>query len=111
MNDFVLTTLMYHYVREPGDHAQAESGILGLSPERFEAQIDYLTRHYEMIAWPDLRANLLGQRELPRNACLLTFDDGVSDHYLNVFPILRERGLSGLFFVLARGGQRHGAGP
>jgi peptidoglycan/xylan/chitin deacetylase (PgdA/CDA1 family) len=102
MSDFVLTTLMYHYVREPGDRAEAGSGIPGLSPQRFEAQVDYLARHYTMIAWPDLRAHLLGQRELPRNACLLTFDDGVSDHYLNVFPLLRERGLSGLFFILAR---------
>jgi peptidoglycan/xylan/chitin deacetylase (PgdA/CDA1 family) len=32
----------------------------------------------------------------------LTFDDGLRDHYLNVFPLLRARGLSGLFFMLAR---------
>jgi peptidoglycan/xylan/chitin deacetylase (PgdA/CDA1 family) len=39
---------------------------------------------------------------LPPNACTLTFDDGLSDHYLNVYPRLRERGISGLFFALAR---------
>jgi peptidoglycan/xylan/chitin deacetylase (PgdA/CDA1 family) len=55
-----------------------------------------------MIAWPDLQAYLLGQRALPLNACLLTFDDGTCDHYINVFPSLRTRGLSGLFFALAR---------
>ncbi len=102
MTNFSLTTLMYHYVHAPGDRAEAGSGIPGLSPERFAAQLDDFMRHYTMIAWPDLRAHLLGQGQLPPNACLLTFDDGTCDHYINVFPSLRERGLSGLFFVLAR---------
>jgi peptidoglycan/xylan/chitin deacetylase (PgdA/CDA1 family) len=102
MTDFALTTLMYHYVHAPGDCAEAGSGIPGLSPERFAAQLDYLAQHYTMIAWPDLRAYLLGQGALPPNACLLTFDDGTCDHYINVFPSLRTRGLSGLFFALAR---------
>ncbi|MFL5805724.1 MAG: polysaccharide deacetylase family protein [Roseiflexaceae bacterium] len=102
MTDFALTTLMYHYVRAPGDRAEAGSGIPGLSPERFAAQLDSFVQHYTMIAWPDLRAYLLGLRALPPNACLLTFDDGTCDHYINVFPSLRERGLSGLFFALAR---------
>jgi peptidoglycan/xylan/chitin deacetylase (PgdA/CDA1 family) len=55
-----------------------------------------------MIAWPDLRDCLSGARSLPSRACLLTFDDGVRDHYLNVFPKLSARRLSGLFFALAR---------
>jgi peptidoglycan/xylan/chitin deacetylase (PgdA/CDA1 family) len=49
-----------------------------------------------------VRAALLGQQPLPPNACLLTFDDGLSDHYQHVFPRLRQRGLPGLFFALAR---------
>jgi peptidoglycan/xylan/chitin deacetylase (PgdA/CDA1 family) len=102
MSDFSLTTLMYHYVRDPGDRAEAGSGIPGLATARFEAQLEYLAQQYTLIAWPDLQANLLGQRSLAPNACLLTFDDGTCDHYINVFPILRKRGLSGLFFALAR---------
>jgi peptidoglycan/xylan/chitin deacetylase (PgdA/CDA1 family) len=102
MKNFSLTTLMYHYVHAPGDRAEAGSGIPGLAPERFAAQLDYFAQHYTMIAWPDLQAHLLGQRALPPNACLLTFDDGTCDHYINVLPSLHTRGLSGLFFVLAR---------
>jgi peptidoglycan/xylan/chitin deacetylase (PgdA/CDA1 family) len=102
MTDFAVTTLMYHYVRAPGDRAEAGSGIPGLPPERFAAQLDSFAQNYTMIAWPDLLAYLLGQSALPPNACLLTFDDGTCDHYINVFPSLRERGLSGLFFALAR---------
>jgi len=102
MSAFSLTTLMYHYVRDPGDRAEAGSGIPGLAPARFEAQLEYLAQHYTMITWSDLHADLLGQHSLAPNACMLTFDDGTCDHYINVFPILRKRGLSGLFFALAR---------
>jgi hypothetical protein len=42
------------------------------------------------------------ERSLPSSACLLTFDDGVIDHYVNVFRVLRRRDLSGLFFALDR---------
>jgi peptidoglycan/xylan/chitin deacetylase (PgdA/CDA1 family) len=97
-----LTVLMYHYVRDPGDAAEAGSGIAGLSTAQFETQIDWLARRYELVGWPEVRGHLLGGRRLPPNAGLLTFDDGVCDHYLNVFPRLKARGLSGLFFALAR---------
>lgn len=99
---FSLTVLMYHYVRDPGDQAEAGSGIAGLPVAQFEAQLDQMSQRHTMITWLDLQTYLLGHNSLPANACLLTFDDGVSDHYLNVFPILQRRGLSGLFFALAR---------
>lgn len=99
-----LTVMMYHYVRDPGDSAEAGSGIPGMSVKDFEAQLDDLSRQHTFITWPDLRAALQEQKTLPDSACLLTFDDGVRDHYMNVFRILRERNLSGLFFVLDRSG-------
>lgn len=102
MNTLSLTALMYHYVRDPAHPADLGSGILGLPLDRFAAQLEYVIRHYAVVSWPDVRAHLLGGPALPPNACLLTFDDGVRDHYLNVFPILRARNLSGLFFALAR---------
>jgi len=99
-----LTVVMYHYVRDPGDAAEAGSGILGMSVRDFEAQLNELSQRHTFIAWPDLRAALQEDVTLPSSACLLTFDDGVSDHYVNVFKILHDRGLSGLFFVLDRRG-------
>lgn len=102
MRPFSLTVMMYHYVRDPGDSAENGSGIGGMALSHFVSQLNYLMANYEMIDWPGLRDFLLGGRSLPERACLLTFDDGVRDHYLNVFPELRKRGLSGLFFSLAR---------
>jgi peptidoglycan/xylan/chitin deacetylase (PgdA/CDA1 family) len=97
-----LTVLMYHYVRDAGDRAEAGSGIPGLPVAEFVAQLDFLAQHYTFVAWPAVRACLLGGAPLPPRACLLTFDDGVLDHYLNVTPLLHARGVSGLFFALAR---------
>jgi len=97
-----LTVIMYHYVRDRGDSAEAGSGIPGMSVVDFEMQLDKLSRQHTFVAWPAVRAALQGERPLPNSACLLTFDDGVRDHYINVFKILRDRSLSGLFFVLDR---------
>jgi peptidoglycan/xylan/chitin deacetylase (PgdA/CDA1 family) len=96
-----LTVMMYHYVRDPGDDAEAGSGISGMSVRAFEAQLDVLS-HHTFVTWPDVRMAVQEDKPLPRSACLLTFDDGIRDHYINVFKILRDRKLSGLFFVLNR---------
>ena len=101
-----LTVMMYHYVRDSGDSAEAGSNIPGLSVLDFTTQLDELSRQHTLVAWPDVRAALEEDKSLPSSACLLTFDDGVCDHYLNVFKILRERNLSGLFFSMARTGSK-----
>ena len=104
MSPFDLTVMMYHYVRDPGDRCEAGTGIPGLSVAQFEAQVARLAREHAMIAWPDLRDFLVEGRPLPPSACLLTFDDGLLDHFHHVYPVLRAHGLSGLFFALARDG-------
>lgn len=99
---FDLTVMMYHYIRDPGDAAEAGSGIPGMSVQAFEAQLDTLSRQHTFVSWPAVRMALQEDKPLPSSACLLTFDDGVRDHYINVFKILRDRNLSGLFFALDR---------
>lgn len=97
-----LTVMMYHYVRDPGDEAEQGSGIPGLSVRTFEAQLDALAHQHTIVTWFDVRQAIEGKNPLPNSACLLTFDDGIRDHYINVFKILHNRNLSGLFFVLDR---------
>lgn len=98
-----LTVMMYHYVRDPGDEAEAGSGIPGMPTKTFESQLEDLSTQHTFVAWPEVRAALDIGKPLPHSACLLTFDDGMRDHYINVFRILHDRNLSGLFFALARG--------
>ena len=97
-----LNVWMYHYVRDPGDAAEAGSGIPGLPVARFAAQLDEMAQHNHMLSWREVRAAVVDGQPLPPDATLLTFDDGMRDHYLNVFPLLKARALSGLFFALAR---------
>ncbi len=84
---------MYHYVRPLAGSAWPR--LKALEPERFRGQLDWLARHYNLIA----PAALLEGAELPPRPCLLTFDDGYCDHHDRVFPLLVERGLGGLFFA------------
>lgn len=97
-----LTVMMYHYIRDLGDDAEAGSGIPGMPVRTFEAQLDELSKQHTFVTWPAVRMAVQGHKPLPSSACLLTFDDGVLDHYINAFKILHRRKLSGLFFALDR---------
>jgi peptidoglycan/xylan/chitin deacetylase (PgdA/CDA1 family) len=96
----IITIIMYHYVREL-EHSRFPE-IKGLSTEQFEEQIAYLTKHYHIISGHDLLNTLRSEVALPPRAALLTFDDGYSDHFTQVFPILHRVGVSGCFFPPAK---------
>ncbi len=92
-----VTILMYHYVRDLKNSRYPE--IKGLDFSLFQEQIRYVEKHYSVISMGELVHAIQNQRyQLPAAALLLTFDDGFSDHYCNVFPFLKERGLQGSFF-------------
>ena len=87
--------VMYHYVR---DFARSRyPRIKGLEVDGFRRQLDHLQSEFELVTMQDVLAAADGE-ELPPKAALLTFDDGYSEHYDTVFPILHERGLQGSFF-------------
>ena len=90
------TVVMYHYVRELRESRYPK--IKGLTVSLFREQLAYMQRFYTFIKVDDLMAACHDGKELPLNAALLTFDDGYSDHYLNVFPILDAAGVQGVFF-------------
>ena len=89
--------VMYHYVRESA--ATRFPGIRALPPPLFERQLDWLQANYAVVGVPELEAAIDRRGRLPSDAALLTFDDGFVDHYETVLPILRDRGLEGVFFM------------
>lgn len=91
-----LTILMYHYVRPIADSPYP--AIRGLELADFEGQLDYVERHYKVVALADVVAAAGGGRPLPQHPLLLSFDDGYADHYRHVLPALRRRKLTGVFF-------------
>jgi peptidoglycan/xylan/chitin deacetylase (PgdA/CDA1 family) len=101
-----VTIVMYHYVR---DLTRSRfPAIKGLSLERFRKQLEHIKRNFTSIKVEDILEALASQKmKLPENAILLTFDDGYSDHFLNVFPMLDELGMQGCFFPPAQAVLEH----
>ncbi len=98
MEETKCTVVMYHYVRDA--EKTQYPGIKGISVKAFVEQVSYLQRHYEIISLDRYLDFLRGKEDVPRNAAILTFDDGLKDHYSHVFPILKERRLPACFFPL-----------
>ncbi len=92
-----LSIIMYHYVR---DLARSRfPDMKGLDLNLFRVQIQFLKAHFAPVTMEDVVRAFHDKTPLPQRALLLTFDDGYSDHFTNVFPILREEKLQGSFFI------------
>jgi peptidoglycan/xylan/chitin deacetylase (PgdA/CDA1 family) len=96
----VLTIIMYHYVRDLPRSRYPR--IKGLATEKFDGQLDYVMKHYNICSQRQVVAAAAGQAELPPRACLLTFDDGFADHYQTVLPRLLQRKITGSFYPSAQ---------
>lgn len=93
--------LMYHYVSEPPEEADKYRVDLSVSEASFRAQLQYLADHgFTTVDLYDLSLAITGKRPLPPKPVILTFDDGYVDHYTNAFPLLREYGFTGTFFIV-----------
>ena len=94
-----VSILMYHFVREQGRGMYP--GIKGVDVKEFKRQVDYYSANYDMVSVDNVMDALSGRSKLPDNAALFTFDDGYLDHFVNVFPILKEKQIQGVFFPSA----------
>jgi peptidoglycan/xylan/chitin deacetylase (PgdA/CDA1 family) len=91
-----VTIIMYHYVRPIKDSRFHR--IKGLELELFKLQLDYLKKNFNMISATDLVDYFYLGKKLPKNSCLLTFDDGYKDHIIFVLPELLKRKIKAIFF-------------
>jgi peptidoglycan/xylan/chitin deacetylase (PgdA/CDA1 family) len=85
--------VMYHYVRDPDPR---HPGIAAITLDDFEGQIDHLLRHYEPLEPDALLAAAREGTPVP-DGFVLTFDDGLRDHYDNAAPVLERHGIHGIF--------------
>ena len=92
-----ITIIMYHYVRNLKNSKYPN--IKGLDISLFKEQINYIRKNYYVITMEELIYSIENSSELPDKSLLLTFDDGYSDHFLNVLPILDNYKLQGSFFT------------
>jgi len=94
----VLHVVMYHYVRD--FNRTRFPDIKGMQLEDFRSQVSELRQRFEMATVESSLAFLHGAYRPARDLCLLTFDDGLREHFDTVTPILEERGIQGVFFVV-----------
>ncbi|MBL8876067.1 MAG: polysaccharide deacetylase family protein [Phycisphaerae bacterium] len=101
IESIVLPVMMYHHVREPGPGlADAASLRYAVSPVEFEKQLEYLqAQGYTTIDTHTLDHAIRTGDPLPPKSVMLTFDDGWETQFTIVYPLLKARGMVGVFFV------------
>lgn len=92
-----LVTVMYHYVRDvektPFKDINAES------VQEFKRQVDRVKENFDTPPLEACVEFIEGGWSPRRDICLLTFDDGLREHYDTVAEILLSTGTPGAFFL------------
>jgi peptidoglycan/xylan/chitin deacetylase (PgdA/CDA1 family) len=87
----------YHRI---GDAAACEfdRGVFSCSADRFGDHVALLKKRFRVIDIAELIE--VQNRRLPRKPlALITFDDGYIDNYTLAFPVLKEFGVTAVFFI------------
>lgn len=99
-NRHALTVLMFHRVLPVNDPAYAlAEREFTFTLDGFRRTLDFVQRHYRVVGLGDLQAARQGQRPLPPNPLLITFDDGWRDTLTYAAPELARRGLPAVLFL------------
>lgn len=82
-----LMVLTYHNVVPDADKGQDPDAI---TPNTFLTQMEWLKGNgWTFVSWADVQAARAHQRALPPKAVMLTFDDGLTSVYTQVYPLLQ----------------------
>ena len=88
-----LAVLTFHSIDESGSK-------ISITPSEFARQMQFLKEHrYEVLSLSQLSPLLRTPAPFPRNAVVLTFDDGYQNTYRHAFPILQEYGFPATVFI------------
>jgi peptidoglycan/xylan/chitin deacetylase (PgdA/CDA1 family) len=90
------TLLLYHRIATPSVDAHR----LCVTPEHFGEHLETLRRRYRILRLSDLWRSLATGR-VPRNAVVLTFDDGYADNLYQARPYLARYDAPATVFVTA----------
>ncbi len=95
----MLRILTYHRIADPDDYPYLNPRLISATPRAFEAQMEYVGKHYSVVSVEELVAALQHRAPLPAGAVLLTFDDATRDFEEFAWPVLRRLGLPAAVFV------------
>jgi len=90
-----MITIGYHYIRNQQEKSET---IKPFNLDTFVSQLDELSTNYYLPSLDEFVEYSKQKKPFPDNWFLLTFDDGLKDHFLNVYPILKKK-MWGIFFI------------
>ncbi|MEN0038757.1 MAG: polysaccharide deacetylase family protein [Cellvibrio sp.] len=86
--------ILYHHVSDSTPKSTS------ISPERFEAQMDYLEKNnFKVVPLLELTEKLRKGEPLPDKTVAISFDDSYVSVYDSAYPRLKKRGWPFTFFV------------
>lgn len=93
--------LAYHRVLESVEPEgfRFDLDLVSASSEAFRQQLEIVKRRFVPMRFDELIDCVERGRPVPSRAVLITFDDGYDDNYRIAWPILRDAGMSAMFFV------------
>jgi peptidoglycan/xylan/chitin deacetylase (PgdA/CDA1 family) len=95
-----LLILTYHRVCDPEPtEFRHQSETLGVAPDRFAAQIEYLAQHYPLFSLDNLAEYLTGAPAQMGEGIAVTFDDGYRDNLTVALPILLRHQVPATVFL------------
>ena len=103
-NQGTTVALTYHHIgpkeaTTPLTRALSQVGM-SITPEVFARQMQLIAAHFTVVSLKDFLSARSGASTLPRNAILLTFDDGFRDTVNYALPILASHGFHGMFSLV-----------
>ncbi len=91
--------LMYHGVTSDNDPV-ANYDHKHIERERLEGHLQYLKKHYSIISLDDYIIWRKGEKRiLPPNSLIITFDDGYTNNYTQLFPLLSRYDIPATIFL------------
>lgn len=90
-----LTIVTYHRV----DGYEKSADPLVVSIPTFRKHIEHYKNIYKIISADELASIIQGKQEISSPLCLITFDDGWRDNYVNAFDILKKYSVPAIIFV------------
>jgi peptidoglycan/xylan/chitin deacetylase (PgdA/CDA1 family) len=92
--------LCYHGVTERPRRHPADHAGMHIRADRFEAQLDYLRRNYNVISLADFLKARENNDSLPDRSVVLTFDDGYRNFLTGALPRLIARNMPVSVFLI-----------
>ncbi len=89
-----MKAIMYHYVRPDSPEYPF---FRHLHIDEFVKQLEYFGNEFGFLSQDEFARSLAIME--PQKGLILTFDDGLKDHFQYVLPELERRGLWGIFYI------------